>query len=173
MEETTQTPRFEDRIGRFCKAICRIGNVLAPVLVVCVMLLIVSDVFLRTFFKSPIKGSVELTECMIACAGFLAMGWCTILDKNIRIDMVVQKLPKRASAFLDTVTSFISLAVVPLLAWQSGVRVLDAVRYNEATSILNMPLFPVFIVVTFAYIMLFFAQLSIFINYLMKGVRGT
>ena len=56
----------------------RVLNIIGVTCLVLMMLLTVSDVFMRYVFTQPIKGSVELTEYLMAVVGFFGLAWCAI-----------------------------------------------------------------------------------------------
>ena len=155
---------FVRRLDRAIGMITRIGSLITPVLIVFIMLLIVFDVSRRTLFDRPVSGSVELIQCLIAVAGFMAMGWTTYKDKHIRIDSLTNMLPKKAAHVLDMITSIVPLVVILPLIRQSIVRMQEAIEYNEATSILQIPMYPFIFFVVVGYVLLLLGQIMVIIR---------
>lgn len=155
---------FVQKLDRVIGTITRIGSLITPILIVFIMLLIVFDVSRRTLFDKPVSGSVELIQCLIAIAGFMAMGWTTYKDKHIRIDSLTNMLPKKAAYVLDLITSIIPLAVIIPLVRQSFVRMQQAIEYNEATSILQIPMYPFIFFVVVGYVLLLLGQMMVIIR---------
>ncbi|MCI8537229.1 MAG: TRAP transporter small permease [Oscillospiraceae bacterium] len=152
--------KLDRAIGR----ITQIGGLVTPILIVFIMLLIVFDVTRRTLFDSPVNGSVELIQCLIAVAGFMAMGWTTYKDKHIRIDSLTGMLPKPAAHVLDIVTSIVPLVVLIPLTMQSYVRMRQAIDFNEATAILQLPMYPFLFFVVVGYALLVLGQIMVIIR---------
>ena len=155
---------FVQKLDRVIGTITRIGSLITPILIVFIMLLIVFDVSRRTLFDKPVSGSVELIQCLIAIAGFMAMGWTTYKDKHIRIDSLTNMLPKKAAYVLDLITSIIPLAVIIPLVRQSFVRMQQAIEYNEATSILQIHMYPFIFFVVVGYVLLLLGQMMVIIR---------
>lgn len=145
-------------------SITQIGGLITPVLIVFIMIMIVIDVIMRTLFQKPISGSVELIQCLIAVAGFMAMGWTTYKDKHIRIDSLTSMLPRSAAHVLDLITSIVPLVVIIPLTMQSFVRMQQAIEYNETTAILKIPMYPFIFFVVVGYVLLLLGQIIIIIR---------
>ena len=63
----------------------------AGVVLIALMLLTVSDVFLRALFKKPIIGVHEISVSMMICIGFLGLAWVTLRDRHIKVDLLVSR----------------------------------------------------------------------------------
>lgn len=142
----------------------KVGGMITPILITFIMLLIIFDVTRRTLFNWPVSGSVELIQCLIAVSGFMAMGWTTYRNKHIRIDSLVSALPKKGAYVLNLLTSLIPLVVIIPLVRQSFVRMQQAIEYNEATSILQIPLYPFFLFMAISYVLLLLGQIMVIIR---------
>ena len=81
------------------------------------MLLTAGDVILRYFFNAPILGSYELTEFLLVAMVFCAIPWATLQKANVRVDLLVGRLPLKVRAIFDSVSCFMSLFVTALFAW--------------------------------------------------------
>lgn len=136
-------------------------SLIVPIFLIAIMLLVVTNVFLRTIFNDPIVGTNEIVECMIACAGFLSMAWCTINNMNIRVDILSRKLKPGIARLIEGITATLSLGIVPLLFWQHLQKTLTAYNSQEMTSILRFQLYPVYGIITIGFFVLIFAQLVI------------
>ena len=150
--------------------ITQIGGLVTPILIVFIMFLIVFDVTSRTLFNSPVSGSVELIQCLIAVAGFMAMGWTTYKDKHIRIDSLTSKLPLGVARVVDLITSIVPLVALVPLTWQSFVRMQQAIEFNENTAILQLPMYPFIFFVVVGYVLLLIAQIMVIIREFCKEV---
>ena len=64
----------------------------------------VVDVFLRYLFNSPILGSYELTEFMMAILVFGSVAYTMVVKGHVTVDLVITRLPARAQAILECIT---------------------------------------------------------------------
>ena len=140
-------------------------------LVVAMMLLTVSDVFLRFAFASPITGTMEVTEYMMICL-LIGMAPCTLARKHIRIDAVVQRLRPRVQAILDVIIYTAGLGMVAILTWRSYTQSLIVLEYGARSSMLEIPKFPFYVVLIASFSLLCLAMVVILIQSIAKAVKG-
>ena len=91
------------------------------VAIVIMMVLTVLDVILRSFFKSPILGVMEYSQ-MIMVVILLAAASTAMVDKHIKIDILVSRFKPRAKAVCDLVT----LAAAFVIAFLIGTRTVSS-----------------------------------------------
>jgi TRAP-type C4-dicarboxylate transport system permease small subunit len=108
----------------------------------CMMVLTISDVIGRYFFNSPVTGAYEITEVMMVTVVFLFIGYTQAQKGHISIDFVIQLLPQKMRMTIDIVTHLVSLFIMLLIAWMNILRCLELMRINEVTPILHFPVSP-------------------------------
>ena len=108
----------------------------------CMMVLTISDVIGRYFFNSPVTGAYEITEVMMVTVIFLFIGYTQAEKGHISIDLVVRLLPKKVRTTIDIITHLLSLFIIILIAWMNILRCLELMRRNEVTAILYIPVSP-------------------------------
>lgn len=160
---------FVRKLDTIIGTINKIGGFITPLLIAFIMLLIIFDVTRRTLFDWPVSGSVELISNLIAIAGFMSMGWTTYRNKHIRIDSLVEMLPKKGAYVLNLITSLAPLVVIIPLVRQSFVRMQQAIEFNETTAILQIPMYPFFFLVAISYILLLLGQIMVIIRDIVGG----
>jgi TRAP-type C4-dicarboxylate transport system permease small subunit len=84
--------------------------------------LVVIDVFLRYLFKSPIAGSTDILQMMMLVLVYSGFAYCASVDGNVRIDVLYGRLPEHIQAYLDIITSMLSVLIVALITWRLGAR---------------------------------------------------
>ena len=104
-------------------------------MLVAMMLLTVSDVFLRYAFRRPIFGSTEITEIMIVMLGFLGLAWCAVKGGHLKVDLLMSRFSPRLQAIFDSFTYFAGLVICIIIAWRSllesiAVKKLDIVSFT-------------------------------------------
>ena len=96
------------------------GAILAFALVVALV-----EVVSRYFFKSPIPGSVELTEYCLLWMTFLAAPWVLRCGGHVTIDLVVETLAPAVRRRLDVAMSGIGAVICAVYAWNTAASVIE------------------------------------------------
>lgn len=127
------------------------------------MLLTVTDVGGRYFFSHPVQGTTEITEFLMVC---LLMGTvpCALAGRMVKIDFLVQHLPKRVQAILEVIFYVAGLGIVAMLVWaglKQGLTMLDA---GARSSMLEIPEFPFMMVLVVSYAVLFVTMVVLMIK---------
>jgi TRAP-type C4-dicarboxylate transport system permease small subunit len=133
----------------------------AMALVACLMFLTAVDVIGR-FFGRPIIGSYQMSELMQVWIVCLSWPYAARVMAHVRVDMIVEKLPKHMQRNIDILMHLIVLAIFGLISWQGVELVMRTSAMGELVGIINVPLSPFQIVVplgAFATILVLVAQL--------------
>lgn len=110
------------------------------------MVLTVANVILRDVFNKPIRGTPELSEFMMVIVIFLALAWCAVTRKHVRVELIVTHFSSRVQKILGSITLFITLGIFVVMTWQS---VLESMVAYDTTSILRLPHTPFYWIMTF------------------------
>jgi TRAP-type transport system small permease protein len=155
------------------KAIYQISRVLSVagmVVLIGMMLLTVSDVFLRYAFRHPILGSTEITEYMMVFLA-LGMGWCLLQGRSIRMDMIVERFSPRSQAVVDTVTYIISLGILGFMGWRTLSESIAVHKIMLVSSTLRIPAYPFYGILALGLIIFGLAILVNLINSIVKVIK--
>lgn len=87
----------------------------------------------------PVPGDFELVEVGTAIAVFSFLPWCQLNRGHATVDAFTGFLPDRANRVIDLVTGLLMLLVMLLLAWRLWHGMMDKIRYQETTFILQFP----------------------------------
>ena len=150
-------------------SISRVMGIISIVFLLAMMLLTVSDVFLRKFFNSPILGSVELVEIMMVITGFFGMAWCAMRGGHIKVDLIVGSMPRRLQGIIDGCIFILSFGICAILAWRSVLESKFIREMNNTTPSLDIPLFPFYYVLTVGFSALCLAILVLIIKSIRKA----
>ena len=104
--------------------------------IACSMML---QVIMRFIFKNALPWPEELSQYSLVLACFISIPYCIRKGNVIRIDILLQRLPKMAQKIADTV---IHLIMIGLLIWLfiGGKAVYaDAAAHNNLTATLRLP----------------------------------
>jgi TRAP-type C4-dicarboxylate transport system permease small subunit len=165
-------------IGKLAGAAVRLLNqvsrgvsILAIASLLAMMLLTVSDVFMRKVLTNPIVGSVELTEYLIVVAGFLGVAWCTFKRGHLKVGVIVDRMSPRVQAITDSITLFLGMTVVPLVAWRLFVRAREAHLEGLRSFIMDLPDSVFLIVAGVGYALFFLALLPVLVESIRKAIQ--
>lgn len=128
------------------------------------MFLTAADVFLRYVFNKPILGSLEITEFMMVIIFALGVAYCTVSKSQIHVDLVFSRIPKKSQAILSSVTHFISLGIVSLLAWQVYVQARLQQGVGTISTVLEIPTYPFITVLAVGLTLLALALVVVFVE---------
>lgn len=94
----------------------------------------------RKLFSTPIRGDMELMEvgAAIAIAAFLPL--CELRGTHIKADALTLWLPLRGQFFLEIIGHLLCGAVAWILAWRTGLQMLDSREFGDVTTLLSIPL---------------------------------
>ena len=149
-------------------AFSRILAMAASFVLAAMMLLTVADVVLRWLFKYPIIGTTEITESMMACIAFFALAWCASEKSHLKVDLVVDHLPRRLQGALDSFTTLVGLGLVALIAWRSFLEGRAVQEMNLISSLIKIPAFPFYYVISLGCILLCLVMILQLFDHLKK-----
>jgi len=100
------------------------------------------DVIGSKFFLRPLPGSTELTGVIqvIALAGGLAFS--KIDGRHIRVEFLVDGLPRRGKAILDLFSSVLGLGLFACAGWMMYQYGNDLMNSGTKTFLLGIPIYP-------------------------------
>lgn len=121
-----------------CLAFAMVGGVVLLALVV-ITVISISGRALVGIGARPIPGDFELVEAGTAFAIFCFLPWCQFHRGHVTVDILAPWLGPRRDALLEALHNLVMLAVAVLIAWRLWYGMLDKIRYNETSFILQFP----------------------------------
>jgi TRAP-type C4-dicarboxylate transport system permease small subunit len=107
------------------------------VFLVAMMLLTVADVVLRAVSNSPIRGTFELIELLLAGSFFLALPAVFLRDEHLVVDIVDPLAPHWVPR-LRRLAELIAIPVLALMAWEGLKAARETLIFNDVTSDLSI-----------------------------------
>jgi TRAP-type C4-dicarboxylate transport system permease small subunit len=106
------------------------------------MFMVVGDVAGRYSFSSPIPGTMEIGEIVLAFVVFL--GWAAVLANNqhIRVLILVDRLPPRWRFWMEMFALLVGLAVMFPVAWYGFSFAMDSYVSKEIGFTYSIPRYP-------------------------------
>ncbi|GGA79003.1 TRAP transporter small permease [Ornithinibacillus halotolerans] len=137
-----------------------IQQVLANGVLLFMMAIITFDVIGRNLFKSPLKGTYEMTELSSALLVFLALAITHRVGDHIKIDFLVDHFSERVRKFLFGSIEIVITVVLLLMSnhiFENGLRMMER---NSTTTDLGLPVYPFLFIISFT--LLIFMLTSVF-----------
>ena len=151
--------------------ISEIFGVVAVGVLVCMMMLTVTDVCLRYIFNRPIMASKEITEYMMVIVGFLGFAWCALKGMHIKVNLLVSRFSERTQAIIDTVNHIIVIGLCVLIASQAFSESLTIKELGRGSDITDIPNYPFYMVVFFGYFLLLIVMVPMLIKSINKVLK--
>lgn len=111
------------------------------------MVFICLGVVQRYVFNAPFAGTNEVLEMCSVAFVMLAIGYCTRTDAHIRVDLIDRFLGPKGIAFTNSLYHVLGLVVLWFLTNSTIKRMMDAREFDDATNMLELPLWPFYGVV--------------------------
>ncbi len=132
-----------NKLARLAKDISQYMDYLAGLCIVAVMLLVVSNVVLRTLLHRPILGTYEYVNMLTAVGVGLALAYCAYQNGHIAVDFIIERLSQKLQAAADVLTNVIALSFWTLSAWYVAKYAGTMFESNTVSPTTQVPLSPV------------------------------
>lgn len=140
---------------------------IAGVILICSMLLIVINGFVR-IFTVPFGATVEVVSWCAAIVTVFSLGATQISKGHVSIDIITNKFPKIVQRVLDIIFTIIAIAFFSLVSYQMYLYGMSL--KGTLSSTLRIEYWPLLIVVAFGFISLI-TTLLINLLYLVTGME--
>jgi TRAP-type C4-dicarboxylate transport system permease small subunit len=103
------------------------------------MLLTTGDVLGRAIWSRPIPGSMELSSYILSIFILLGVAYTHQVKGQVRVTMLVNRLPLRLAVLLEILTTLMSLFIISILAWQGWVVGMEEKSVSDMWRIPQVP----------------------------------
>ncbi|MBX3676872.1 MAG: TRAP transporter small permease [Rhodocyclaceae bacterium] len=117
---------------------------LGGVLLVIIALMNTWSVTSLSLLGYPVPGDFELVEMGVAVAAFTFLPFCQLTGANVTADIFTAKASPVTVAAFTLIAAIVAACFSVLLLWRMFDGMLSYLRYQEVTTILNVPLWIVF-----------------------------
>jgi TRAP-type C4-dicarboxylate transport system permease small subunit len=146
---STSAKETLERIGNFGLDVLRI---IAGTLLTCLMLLTAVDVVMRYVFNSPIRGSFEIAELLVALLMFSGFPLVSINNQHVSIDLLDNFFSPAISRIVNFCAALACLAIFAGMGLLLLRKVSRMTLTGDVTIALNIPLIP-FVYVMFGFVL--------------------
>lgn len=134
--------RLNQSLEAWIYPISRLMSWVASVILFSMMLLTITDVFLRKVFSRSILGTVEVTEFMLVIVIFFALAHTEVLDGHVKVDLVISRFSGRIQGLVDMITQFACFLLSGLITWSTVVYSEKMRVSGEVSQDLWIPIYP-------------------------------
>lgn len=139
--------KAERLIGR----IARLFALASGVALLWLMLFIVYAEMARYLFGAPLFGAHDVARMSLVVVVFFGLAWGGWTGGHISVDLVGGMVPPRLLRLIDAPVRLLSAVLVAVMGWRAAMEGLDAREFGEATNLVEIPLFPFFLVAAFGF----------------------
>ena len=115
------------------ESLSRLLNAIGVTMLMVMMLMVTTDVVLRSVFNAPIEGvyeAVELLMTMVYCYG---IAYTQRKKKHISVQLFVEKMKPKAARLVKLIVSVLCFMLCFLITWQSFVKAGATIATGETT----------------------------------------
>lgn len=131
------------------REISRALDALAGLCIFSVMILVVTNILLRTFLHRPILGTSEYVNLLTAVGIGLALAYCAFQNGHIAVDLLVNRWPQKIQAGVDILTNSSALGFWFFSAWYVAKYAGMMLDRNMVSPTTQVPLSPVVYLIAF------------------------
>lgn len=121
------------------KLITRSAQYVAGVALIVIVVMQTSTIAGRFFFDHPISGVGEISSYMLMLIIALGLAGAAIERRHIKVDLVMDHLPKKAQFVIDTVMFAVSFIILGIMTWATSIKAMLPPRYTPELYIPDTP----------------------------------
>ena len=134
-EQIRFSTKLGNSLGHFLQAI-------GAITLAAMMFLGAADVILRYFFNSPIAGTYELVEYMMAVIVPFGLCICAHQQAHICVDILTGRLSAKPKAVLAFMGDLLATFLAVLIAWRCYFYIGEEYESQLTSSVLFIPVYP-------------------------------
>lgn len=167
-ESSRERPRLTSSIDAVLGRISTACAYLSVTSVLLAMVIMLVEVFSRTFRGTSVPGAYETVETLIVLIAFLGLAYSERVGETIRVTVLADVLPRTVMAAARWVGNACGLLIAIWLAFSSAVIARGSFERGEyTTGLVNFPVWPARMVITAGFVLLCVELLV----RLLRGVR--
>ena len=106
------------------------------------ILLIVTNIVSRAFFRKPVLGTVEMAELLTLVTVFLSLAYTELRHGHVSVSLLTSKFPRMLKMAIAFIMSIFAALYFLSMSWESASEMLAYLSPLRASSTLNIPYFP-------------------------------
>lgn len=133
------------RPRRVLEAVCAAFALMGGLVLMSFMIVSVGSIVSRSVFGSPLLGDYEITERGSAVSVFLVLPYCHLHGGHVVVDMFVGMLPTTMRRWLALLGEVLFAVMAGLLTWRLAVGGFELFTYHDASMMLQIPTWWMFV----------------------------
>jgi TRAP-type C4-dicarboxylate transport system permease small subunit len=136
---------FEGRLNqlnKFTRSLSRYFEWIGVIGIILMFLVNFIDVVGAKLFLWPVPGATEVIGFSQIVAIAPAIAFTLLLNRHIRVEFIIMRLPKRIGATISSFSSFLGLVTFVLILWQSFLYGQSLQKAGEIGSTSRIPFYP-------------------------------
>jgi TRAP-type C4-dicarboxylate transport system permease small subunit len=102
-----------------------------------------ADIVGINVFRTPVPGVVEITSSLMVASIFLGLPITEARGQNIRVEVLLDFLPRAVRLALDVIARLSMAAMFSLVAWFGSQSLIKSIQTNEyAQGLIEVPYWP-------------------------------
>lgn len=127
--------------------ISHFAGVFGAFLLTIMVLFTVTDVILRRFFNSPIRGSIEIFEIILGISVFTTLAFVALTEGgHVEVLVLVDRFKKRIQNAIVSCMYFITTVFIGLMGYRLVLHAIKIYRTHEVSAIWSISSYPFIIV---------------------------
>jgi TRAP-type transport system small permease protein len=133
------TTRFDRIVTQVSKYLAMAGAIVLSGM----MVIKIIDIVGRYVFAHPLPGADELTGILLIAVATWGMGYCQVIKRNVRIDMIYARVNPNKQSVLNIITNLVFIFIGTLITWEMFKRMIEYLNDPYGvTEILGLPFWP-------------------------------
>jgi TRAP-type C4-dicarboxylate transport system permease small subunit len=157
--------KWLNRIDKFTRSSSRYLEYIGVIGILLMFLANLVDVIGAKLFLWPIPGANEVISFSQILAIAPAIAFTLLLDRHIRVEFIIMRLPRRIREAICGFSSFLGLVTFALILWQSYLYGGSLQKAGEIGSTSHIPFYP------FAYLIAF-CCIPVCLAFLVEGFKS-
>jgi C4-dicarboxylate transporter DctQ subunit len=141
-KKVIELEKWLNRLGEFTSLSSRYLEWVGVIGVLLMFLVNLVDVIGAKFFLWPVPGATEVIGFSQVLAIAPAIAFTLLLDRHIRVEFIIMRLPRRIRETVGGFSSFLGLLTFALILWQSYLYGQSLQRAGEIGSTSHIPFYP-------------------------------
>lgn len=139
---SSRSKRYLQISEKIVWAASKVFDAIAGISLLAVMFLVVLNIILRAFFKSPILGTYEFVGFLTSLVVGLALAHCALKNGHIAVGFLVAKLPERVRAGIDGLTNLTAGVFFVFCSWHMLDYARSFAASGEVALTTRIPFYP-------------------------------
>jgi len=142
---------------------------LAILVIIFVLITVCLAVFMRYFLRNPLGWVIQTSQYGLVFVTFFGAAWVLKRERHVSMDLVTNRLSPGKQAIIGTITSAVGTIVCLIITYYSTLVTVDHFRRHITDmQVLEVPLGPMFLVITLGTFTLFIQFIRQSYGYLKK-----